>query len=72
MKTKRKLNKSLEKLVQDLQFDFELSESLIDSEEQEVLPGDEKDEFQSFVSFFNNFVIEPYGARIFETLHELI
>ena len=34
--------------------------------------GRTEDGFSSFLSFFNCFIVEPFGARLFETLHDLI
>lgn len=70
-----KLRKDLSKMLKSLQLHFDIKTSMLEDEEDgqeepktnNVVPND----YETFDDFVARVLIEPYGSRLFQPLHDL-
>ena len=75
LKAMTKLRKDLSKMLKSLQLHFDIKTSMLEDEEDgqeepktnNVAPND----YETFDDFVARVLIEPYGSRLFQPLHDL-
>ena len=75
LKAMTKLRKDLSKMLKSLQLHFDIKTSMLEDEEDgqempktnNVVPND----YETFDDFVARVLIEPYGSRLFQPLHDL-
>lgn len=75
LKAMSKLRKELLKTLRDLQLYFDIKVSMIEDEEvveaNNLTPKMTVNELESFSDFVSIVVIQPFGARLFQPLHDI-
>lgn len=78
LKAMGKLRKDLLKTLQALQLHYDIKVSMVEREEQEnidnkpAISAPASQEFAtSFTDFISRVVIEPFGGRLFQPVHDL-
>ena len=72
LKSMTKLRKDLSKMLKSLQLHFDIKTSMLEDEEEENGPRSKTNgDYETFDDFVARVLIEPYGSRLFQPLHDL-